>query len=352
MVVSSMNLILNRTTSTYGHDLLELDRPGIGTGYYQYDAQLSTRFLTDPAANIVNTYEYSAFGPFLTRNALLPNPFTYTGESFDPETELLYLRARYYYSKMARFISIDPVEAELERPFSLHLYVYTINNPMRWQDHSGEFAVAMTVTLSVLGGMMQTALNSQISVELLWRTSKLLLYYKKWIQDPAAQNCFYVLFKTTFLQERNPINVREHSRWLFRNPINKVLYCQPGPVSEVYSNILKDSKPPDIKGIPLLRNRLIFMHTHPLHVGARVEASPSSIDKASAKKLARYGTILYTIGTPVGVKSFNKHKGSGSVWKVVPVDLRFRVWKSVKEDDGTILKNLFCAEFPQKCENK
>ena len=123
----------------YGHDLLRQDRPASGTGYYHYDAQLSTRFLTDATGTITNTYEYAAFGPFLTRNEPLPNPFTYTGEYFDSETGLLYLRARYLDMNEGRFLSEDPAERNPNRPMDFHFYAYARNNPVLYHDFGGTY---------------------------------------------------------------------------------------------------------------------------------------------------------------------------------------------------------------------
>ncbi len=136
---------------TYGHDLLVQNHPGSGTGYYLYDAQLSTSFLTDPAANIVNTYEYSASGPFLTRNDPFPNPFTYTGEYFDPETELLYLRARYLDLLHGRFMNQDKGPLSYRLSQSINRYVYCMNHPEMCIDFSGNQSIIGTmVTQSII----------------------------------------------------------------------------------------------------------------------------------------------------------------------------------------------------------
>ncbi len=124
---------------TYGHDLLAQHNSTYGPAYYHYDAQLSTRFITDPAANMVNTYEYSAFGPFLSRTTPFPNPFTYTGEYFDAESSLLYLRARYYEIDRSRFLSRDKIEFSNNHTIYLNKYTYAQNNPLNSFDFSGNF---------------------------------------------------------------------------------------------------------------------------------------------------------------------------------------------------------------------
>ena len=140
---------------TYGHDLLAQHNPTYGPAYYHYDAQLSTRFLTDLTGTITNTYEYSATGSFLTRNDPFANPFTYTGEYFDPESSLLYLRARYLDIVRSRFLSRDMFPFQFRAPQSINRYVYCLNNGVNCIDLSGNQSVssmnaANAIALSIL----------------------------------------------------------------------------------------------------------------------------------------------------------------------------------------------------------
>ncbi len=57
-------------------------------------------------------------------------PFGYTGEPFDAETGLLYLRARYYDPPTGRFLSRDSFGGFASTPASLHRYTYAHNNPV------------------------------------------------------------------------------------------------------------------------------------------------------------------------------------------------------------------------------
>ncbi|MDH5731534.1 MAG: RHS repeat-associated core domain-containing protein, partial [Gammaproteobacteria bacterium] len=63
--------------------------------------------------------------------------YGYTGEQFDADTGLLYLRARYYDPMLGRFISVDPYLGRLEVPESQNRVIYVHNNPLLYTDPSG-----------------------------------------------------------------------------------------------------------------------------------------------------------------------------------------------------------------------
>ncbi|MEZ4730247.1 MAG: hypothetical protein R3E79_24215 [Caldilineaceae bacterium] len=56
--------------------------------WYAYDAQGSTTALLDTAGQVAAEYQNDEFGRLLTGNSLL-NHFLYTGQEYDPETDLL-----------------------------------------------------------------------------------------------------------------------------------------------------------------------------------------------------------------------------------------------------------------------
>jgi RHS repeat-associated protein len=64
-------------------------------------------------------------------------PLGFTGHQYDPETGLVYARARYYDPDLGRFISRDSYEGSLSDAPSLHRYTYGQNNPLTYVDEDG-----------------------------------------------------------------------------------------------------------------------------------------------------------------------------------------------------------------------
>ncbi|MGB3904006.1 MAG: RHS repeat-associated core domain-containing protein, partial [Anaerolineae bacterium] len=94
------------------------------------------RQLVDNTGQIAETYAYDPFGVPLASDTV-PNPYRFTGEAWDAEVELLYLRARYYQPETGRFITKDPWAGDVRRPGTLNRYVYVGNNPVNMVDPSG-----------------------------------------------------------------------------------------------------------------------------------------------------------------------------------------------------------------------
>ena len=121
------------------HPALELDR------LLQPDSPLAlrvvqlvrvghTRAILDANGNILAQQAYTPYGQQL--GATLPTPFAWNGACgiyTDPETGLLYIRARYYSPSIGRFISRDPIGFD----GGINLYVYCSGDPVNWVDPDG-----------------------------------------------------------------------------------------------------------------------------------------------------------------------------------------------------------------------
>lgn len=89
--------------------------------------------------NVLTTYSYDAFGN-LDEDILdtdIETDYLYTGQQYDPHTELYSLRARYYDTEIGRFMSRDTWAYDYGNPIELNRYVYTANNPATFVDPSG-----------------------------------------------------------------------------------------------------------------------------------------------------------------------------------------------------------------------
>ncbi|MBH5318332.1 hypothetical protein I6N90_10985 [Paenibacillus sp. GSMTC-2017] len=106
-------------------------------GYYSYNGHGDVIKITDAAGNTLNTYDYDIWGNVISKTETMSNPFKYSGEIYDDESDLIYLRARHYDPSIGRFITEDTYEGNLAEPLTLNLYSYVANNPLLYIDPSG-----------------------------------------------------------------------------------------------------------------------------------------------------------------------------------------------------------------------
>jgi RHS repeat-associated protein len=109
--------------------------------YYHFDGQASVAALSDVNNVIVERYSYDVFGaPTIydvnsseISQSAIGNPYMFTARRADDETALYYYRARYYAFDIGRFLQTDPIGYS----DGLNLYVYCLNNPIRFKDPTG-----------------------------------------------------------------------------------------------------------------------------------------------------------------------------------------------------------------------
>ena len=110
-------------------------------------------------------YKYSAWGTQLSRTGELANtlgyanPFRYRGYIYDDETWMYWLRSRYYYPELHRFISADNVMNGAGL-FSANLYAYCKNAPVGASDPSGHFLMSAGAVLYGIAGVLAAALTA------------------------------------------------------------------------------------------------------------------------------------------------------------------------------------------------
>ena len=81
---------------------------------------------------VLNHYEYDAFGNTVNCEEQVHNRFRYTGEQYDPLTGQYYLRVRYYNPVIARFTQEDTYYGD-----GLNIYTYCRNNLILNHDPTG-----------------------------------------------------------------------------------------------------------------------------------------------------------------------------------------------------------------------
>lgn len=105
-----------------------------------YNGHADVTALIDNTGVVQASYYYDAFGTPIdeyTNENGKSNPIRYAGYQYDGETDLYYLNARYYDSKIARFLSEDTFSGYAADPLSLNLYTYCHNNPIKYFDPTG-----------------------------------------------------------------------------------------------------------------------------------------------------------------------------------------------------------------------
>src|SRR3989454_2186063 len=104
------------------------------------DGHGTVRFLTNSAGTVTDTYQYDAFGRLIATGNT-PNNYMYSGEQFDSNVGLYYLRARYLNQATGRFWARDPVEGKQCCGLSWNPYIYVKDNAVNAIDPTGRSAL-------------------------------------------------------------------------------------------------------------------------------------------------------------------------------------------------------------------
>ncbi|MBI3966997.1 MAG: carboxypeptidase regulatory-like domain-containing protein [Chloroflexi bacterium] len=135
-----------------------LEGPNKNLEVYHSDGLGSVRAITNGSGNVVQTYQTDEFGVPIVDQAAPgreSQPFQYTGEQRDP-TGLVYLRARMYDPKLARFLQQDPLAQSGPGSQGWNRYAYVGNNPANLTDPSGHIGGW------VIGGIVGATLGAAI----------------------------------------------------------------------------------------------------------------------------------------------------------------------------------------------
>ena len=152
--VENGNVVCEKTGNNIIHYMYDLT--GVIGLDYNGDRYYYIKNIQDDVVGILNedfnqviSYEYDSWGKLISikdvngnivtdkTNIGIINPFRYRSYYYDNETELYYLKQRYYNPEWGRFINSDVLLGVNSDINSYNLYAYTSNNPITFSDESG-----------------------------------------------------------------------------------------------------------------------------------------------------------------------------------------------------------------------
>jgi len=154
------------TYNLYGLDLIgQIRREGSTWNRYYFlkDHLGSIRVTVNASGNVVAYDDYYPFGALMygrtQESSAVDGRYKYTGKERDMETRYDYFGARYYDARICRWLQVDPMAEKYPgwSPFN-----YSFNNPLRFFDPDGKYAVeakygtivATRYTLEQAGALM------------------------------------------------------------------------------------------------------------------------------------------------------------------------------------------------------
>lgn len=133
----------NYTYNIWGNDLIGQIRTGIETinrFYYLKDHLGTIRMTVDADANVVGYDDYYPYGMVMPTRSFASSSedsrYKFTSKERDAETTYDYFGARYYDSRIGRWLSVDPMA---EKYPGLSPYNYCLNNPVKYIDPNGKY---------------------------------------------------------------------------------------------------------------------------------------------------------------------------------------------------------------------
>lgn len=101
------------------------------TEWFLGDALGSVRQLVGDDGDVILARDYTPYGQPLSESGTGSSKYAFTGEQWDSDIALLFLRARHYRPEVGLFLSRDPVNQN-------HPYLYVKANPINLIDPTGE----------------------------------------------------------------------------------------------------------------------------------------------------------------------------------------------------------------------
>jgi RHS repeat-associated protein len=135
--IASVPLLLDDGSYSYlyGPSSAPVAEVNDSTGTIRYltaDLIGSTRLITSTTGSVVGVNVYDEYGNLTSDTGAASSPFGYSGNWTDPDTGLVYLRARDYDPGTAQFLTVDPLVDSTRQP-----YAYVADDPLAQSDPTG-----------------------------------------------------------------------------------------------------------------------------------------------------------------------------------------------------------------------
>lgn len=109
-----------------------------GTHFFHADHLGSVALVTDGDGAVTARLKYLPYGDLDPTSSESPQATRrFTGQRFDPETQLYAFNARYYDPTLGRFTSADTLVPDSQTHLGFNRYAYAKDNPIRYTDPSG-----------------------------------------------------------------------------------------------------------------------------------------------------------------------------------------------------------------------
>jgi RHS repeat-associated protein len=143
------------TTSYYLGGQLVANRVGTTLSYIHQDSLSSTSVMSTSTGTLDSSMTFYPFGDCRFSQGTLGTDKKFTGQQLDG-TGLYYYNARYYDPTVGRFISADTVGIKQNNPQTLNRYTYCFNNPLTFNDPTGQWPDFIGIYKAVVNKVDQT----------------------------------------------------------------------------------------------------------------------------------------------------------------------------------------------------